>query len=104
MISIESLAELMLWQMQQLDALMGAYPIEIEIEDSDLVKEGNQKQKIIADILSRYINHVVPFVLIGLGVFIVLKSEALSPIKLAASCFCLVILVKNNEIEDNSST
>ncbi|PHJ54509.1 hypothetical protein VF06_37470 [Nostoc linckia z4] len=46
MISIESLAELMLWQMQQLDALMGAYPIEIEIEDSDLVKEGNQKQKI----------------------------------------------------------
>ncbi|PHJ58105.1 transporter [Nostoc linckia z18] len=62
------------------------------------------KQKIIADILSRYINHVVPFVLIGLGVFIVLKSEALSPIKLAASCFCLVILVKNNEIEDNSST
>ncbi len=61
------------------------------------------KQKIIADILSRYINYVVPFVLIGLGVFIVLKSEALSPIKLAASCFCLVILVKNNEIEDNSS-
>lgn len=45
-ISIESLAELMLWQMQQLDGLMGAYPIEIEIEDSDLVKAGNQKQKI----------------------------------------------------------
>ncbi|MDZ7968752.1 MAG: hypothetical protein RM368_28005 [Nostoc sp. DedSLP03] len=46
MIDIESLAELMLWQTKQLDALMGAYPIEIEIEDSDLVKEGNQNEKI----------------------------------------------------------
>ncbi|MDZ8023305.1 MAG: cadmium resistance transporter [Nostoc sp. DedQUE11] len=57
------------------------------------------KQKIIANILTRYINHVVPFVLIGLGAFIVLKSEALSLIKLAGSCFCLMILVKNNGIE-----
>lgn len=46
MISIESLADLMFWQMDQLDALMGAYPIEIEIEDSDLTKEGNQNKKI----------------------------------------------------------
>ncbi|WP_445628418.1 hypothetical protein [Nostoc sp. DSM 114167] len=45
-INVESLAELMLWQMQQLDALMGAYPINIEIEDNDLVTEGNQKQTI----------------------------------------------------------
>ncbi|MBD2515548.1 cadmium resistance transporter [Nostoc sp. FACHB-973] len=64
-------------------------------------------QKIIADILTRYGNNLVPFVLIGLGSFIVLKSEALSLIKLGASCFCLVILVKNqeinHEIEDNSS-
>ena len=45
-INIDSLAELMLWQMQQLDALMGSYPIELEIEDTDLTKEGNQKQKI----------------------------------------------------------
>lgn len=45
-VNIESLAELMLWQMQQLDALMGAYPIEIKIEDNDLTKEGNQEQKI----------------------------------------------------------
>ncbi|BAY74552.1 cadmium resistance transporter [Nostoc linckia NIES-25] len=58
------------------------------------------KQKMIADILTRYINHVVPFVLIGLGAFIVLKSEALSLIKLAGSCFCLMILVKNNKIRD----
>ncbi|MEH1956820.1 hypothetical protein [Nostoc sp.] len=46
MISIESLAELMLWQMQQIDALLGAYPIELKIEDNDLTKEGNQEEKI----------------------------------------------------------
>ncbi|WP_375513529.1 cadmium resistance transporter [uncultured Nostoc sp.] len=51
---------------------------------------------IIADILTRYVNNLVPFVLIGLGVFIVLKSEALSPLKLAASCCCLTVLVKND--------
>ncbi|MCF2151119.1 cadmium resistance transporter [Desmonostoc muscorum LEGE 12446] len=64
-------------------------------------------QKIIVDVLTRYGNNLVPFVLIILGSFIVLKSEALSLIKLGASCFCLVILVKNqeinHEIEDNSS-
>ncbi|MEH2379341.1 MAG: cadmium resistance transporter [Nostoc sp.] len=63
--------------------------------------------RVIADVLTRYINNLVPFVLIGLGAFIVLKSEALSLIKLAASCFCLMILVKNNqsvdEIGENSS-
>lgn len=46
MIDIESLAELMLWQVKQLDALMGAYPIEITIEDDDLVEEGNQPKKL----------------------------------------------------------
>ncbi|MBX9257068.1 cadmium resistance transporter [Desmonostoc muscorum CCALA 125] len=61
-------------------------------------------QKIIADVLTRYGNNLVPFVLIILGSFIVLKSEALSLIKLAGSCFCLMILVKNNGIEENSST
>ncbi|MEH1941581.1 MAG: cadmium resistance transporter [Nostoc sp.] len=63
--------------------------------------------RVIADVLTRYINNIVPFVLIGLGAFIVLKSEALSLIKLAASCFCLIILVKNHqsadEIGENSS-
>ncbi|MEH2436867.1 MAG: cadmium resistance transporter [Nostoc sp.] len=63
--------------------------------------------RVIADVLTRYGNNIVPFVLIGLGAFIVLKSEALNLIKLAASCFCLIILVKNNEssdeIGDNSS-
>ncbi|MEH2160806.1 MAG: cadmium resistance transporter [Nostoc sp.] len=63
--------------------------------------------RVIADILSRYVNNIVPFILIGLGAFIVLESEALSLIKLAASCFCLVILVKNDKtvekIGENSS-
>ncbi|MEH2204107.1 MAG: cadmium resistance transporter [Nostoc sp.] len=56
--------------------------------------------RVIADVLTHYINNLVPFILIGLGVFIVLKSEALSPIKLAASGVCLMILVKNNESND----
>ena len=51
-------------------------------------------QKTIADVLTRYGNNLVPFVLMGLGAFIVLKTEALSLIKLAASCLCLMILVK----------
>ncbi|MEH1817571.1 MAG: cadmium resistance transporter [Nostoc sp.] len=59
--------------------------------------------RVIADILTRYVNNLVPFVLIGLGTFIVLKSEALSPIKLAASSVCLMILVKNNESADEIS-
>ncbi len=53
-------------------------------------------QRTIADFLTRYGNNLVPFVLMGLGAFIVLKSEALSLIKLVASCLCLMILVKNN--------
>ena len=50
----------------------------------------------IADILTQYANYLVPFVLIGLGTFIVLKSDALNPIKLLASCLCLGILVKDD--------
>lgn len=56
-------------------------------------------QKIMANILTRYVNYFVPFVLIVLGAFIVCKSEALSPIKLVASCICLMVLVKNNNSE-----
>ncbi|MBD2489183.1 cadmium resistance transporter [Aulosira sp. FACHB-615] len=54
-------------------------------------------QKAIADILTRYINQLVPFILIGLGAFIVLKTGALSLIKLAVSCCCLVVLMRNDE-------
>lgn len=51
----------------------------------------------IADVLTQYVNYFVPFLLIGLGTFIVLKSDALNPIKLLASCLCLVILVKDDK-------
>ncbi len=54
-------------------------------------------QKTIANFLTSYGNYIVPFVLLGLGAFIVLKSEALSLIKLVASCFCLMILLRNDD-------
>jgi cadmium resistance transport/sequestration family protein len=65
-------------------------------------------QPAIADLLTRYGNSLVPFVLIGLGVFIVLDSASLTPIALAASCLCLLGLVKlhglnelSPEVEEN---
>ncbi|QLE54487.1 cadmium resistance transporter [Nostoc sp. TCL26-01] len=60
-------------------------------------------QKNIADILTRYSNYLVPFVLIGIGTFIVLKSSALSLVKLVASCLCLMILLKNNSVAESKS-
>lgn len=51
----------------------------------------------IADLLTHYGNYLVPFVLIALGSFIVLKSNALNPTKLVASCLCLTILVKDDK-------
>jgi cadmium resistance transport/sequestration family protein len=54
------------------------------------------RQPLLAQFLTRYGNHFVPFVLIGLGVFIVLDSNALTPQALLASCLCLLGLVKLN--------
>jgi hypothetical protein len=45
-LEIESLGELLLWQIKQLDALMGKFPITIKIKDTDSTKEGNQAQEI----------------------------------------------------------
>jgi cadmium resistance transport/sequestration family protein len=63
------------------------------------------RQKAIAEVLTRYGNNFVPFVLIGLGVFIILESNALTPLALAAICLCLTGLVKINgkasEVMDN---
>lgn len=53
-------------------------------------------QKAIASILTQYANYLIPFVLIALGAFIVLKSGALSILKLFASGICLLLLVKDN--------
>ena len=57
-------------------------------------------QREIALVMTRYGNYLVPFILIGLGAFMVLKSGALSFVKLVASCLCLIVLVKNNEGSD----
>lgn len=56
----------------------------------------------IASLLARYGNHLVPFVLIGLGVFIILDSASLPPVALIASCLCLAGLVKLNNIYGGS--
>lgn len=59
----------------------------------------------ITDILNRHGNNIVPFVLMGLGVFIILESGALSPLALLASCLCLMGIVKKYkpvvEVEEN---
>ncbi len=53
-------------------------------------------QRTIAELITDYGNYLVPFVLMGLGAFIVLKSEALSLTKLILSCICLTVLVKKD--------
>jgi cadmium resistance transport/sequestration family protein len=57
-------------------------------------------QKSIADKITQYGNQLIPFVFIGLGAFISLKSEALNLLKLVASCLCLGVIMKNNEHSD----
>ena len=59
------------------------------------------QMRAIADSLTRYGNHLVPFVLIGLGVAILvqsgtLASPTLSIITLVACCLCLITLSRNN--------
>ncbi len=44
--------------------------------------------------LTRVGNQFIPFILIGLGTFIVLDSSALHPVALAVSGLCLAGLVK----------
>ncbi|MGH2415954.1 MAG: cadmium resistance transporter, partial [Microcystaceae cyanobacterium] len=52
------------------------------------------------NILTRYGNPLIPFVLIGLGVMILLESHTLEDrglrvLTLVVSCLCLVILSRN---------
>lgn len=44
--TIESLAGLVGWFVQQVDALVGEFPIDITIEDTDPTQKGNQKEKV----------------------------------------------------------
>jgi cadmium resistance transport/sequestration family protein len=58
-------------------------------------------QRAIAHLLSRHGSTFVPFVLIGLGVFIVLESQALTPLSLGLSCLCLAALFTiNSRLEE----
>lgn len=43
---LNNLVEFISWQAAQLDGLLGAFPIEIDIQDTDLITEGNQSQKV----------------------------------------------------------
>ena len=54
-------------------------------------------QSAIAHILTHYGNTIVPFILMGLGVFIVLDSHSLNLQALVISCLCLMGIVKNYE-------
>ena len=61
--TINNLTEFISWQMRQLDGLLGAYPINIEVEDNDLTTEGNQPLSItipnIAEGLAELIGNMV---------------------------------------------
>ena len=45
-IEVESNAQYLTWLVQQMDGLVGQFPIELEIEDIDPIEEGNQKKRI----------------------------------------------------------
>lgn len=63
------------------------------------------QQRAIAPLLTRVGNQFIPFVLMGLGTFIVLDSNALPPVALVASGLCLAGLVKkydSTELEPKS--
>lgn len=61
-------------------------------------------QPAISNLLTRYGNSFVPFVLIGLGVFIILDSASLTPIALVATCLCLMGLVKLYNMNGQTSS
>lgn len=66
----------------------------------------SSRQQKIADILTRYGNTMVPFVLIGLGIFILLDSgtfsnPTLTLITLIASCLCLLAMLRNYKQSSN---
>lgn len=44
--TVESLPQFLLWLTKQLDALVGEFPIEIEVADNDLTQSGNQRETI----------------------------------------------------------
>lgn len=43
---VENIPQYLKWQILQMDATLGAYPIEVEVEDDDISTAGKQKKKI----------------------------------------------------------
>lgn len=56
---ITSIPELIMWQSRQIDGLIGAFPIDINVTDTDLIEEGNQSKQISLPNLSEAIAEMV---------------------------------------------
>ncbi|HYW20327.1 MAG TPA: hypothetical protein VE956_13655 [Nodularia sp. (in: cyanobacteria)] len=69
MIKINSLAEYIAYGIIQMDSLVGQFPLEMEVEDFDLTKEGNQKQKFEMPNMAEMLAEM-------LGLLITLKRES----------------------------
>lgn len=61
---IESVTQFIGWFVKQFDAVIGQFPIEIEIADNDPTKEGNQKEKVVIPNLAEGIAELMG---VGLG-------------------------------------
>jgi hypothetical protein len=57
-IKLESLTEFVGWFVQQVDALVGQFPVKIDLEDADAQKEGDQKQTIVLPNLAEAIAEI----------------------------------------------
>lgn len=68
-IQIQNLAQFISYTVKQLDALAGKYPIDIQIEDSDLTQEGNQTQELKIPNIAEALAEI-------LGILLILRSES----------------------------
>ena len=62
---ISTLSDYLAWFIQQFDILLGQFPVEIEIEDADPLKKGNQKKTIELANLSESIGELYGLATIG---------------------------------------
>lgn len=62
---ISTLSDYLAWFIQQFDLLLGQFPVEIEIEDADPLKKGNQKKTIELANLSESIGELYGLATIG---------------------------------------
>lgn len=69
---LESNAQVWEWFIRQFDALAGEFPIEIEIEDADPTKQGDQAAKIKVDNISEALAE-----LLGIGINTSINTESL---------------------------